>query len=540
MGKTSRCSWTAGAVIAAALGLCVLPAEVARAQGGDGERGGDGSPATAEAASGGADDEGRAGLERAKEHMERGQELYIQSRFLEAAEEFKRAYEAQAFSAFLYNAAIAYEKAGEDDEALAFYAQYLDREPGASDASEVRSKVRELRASLREAEATAAAATPETGESAEGATGATAPGTAASGGTGAAAAEPEGRSRPAARGRAEDMKSLLSIRTNPEGAQVTLKQTSQVVASGAAPFAHTLDEGRFKVTVEHPDFRTVEDTIRIRPGRVYVIIVEMSQGQFLGYRQITTTPPGASVYVDDREIGAYGVTPVGLQLPTGGHHLWIEKPGYETIEQDIELEIGGDDPPLVIDLERVSYGRLRVVSNVRGARVLVDGEQVGVTPFQGDVDAGVRKVKIEADGMKAWEEEVDIQRGQETPVRVRLRPAPSRGGAWATAVVAAAFVGGGIALGLLANDRENELDGALDRGLLANDDGRITEGRFFAIGANAAYGVGAVLGILSIYYFVKDDLPDSEGVQLEPRDWALFPTVDPVAGGGGATLRVSF
>jgi len=484
------------------------------------------------AAAQGADDDGaeaeRAQLERAKEHMERGQELYVQSRFIEAAEEFKRAYEAQAFAAFLYNAAVAYEKAGEPEQAVEFYGQYIDRDPDAQDADEVRSKMRGLRR-----EARGEGTTPETPE-----TGAAA--ASAEPGVDGPEVDPEAAPEPEpARGIPEDMKSLLSIRTDPAGAQVTLTQTSRVVASGAAPFAHTLTTGEYAVKVEHPDYRTVEERVRIRPGKVYVVIVEMSQGQFLGYLRVLSNVPGASVYVDDREVGAMGAIPFANPLATGEHHLWVEKPGYETVERDVELGLG-DDITVSVDLERLPYGRLRAVSNVRGAKVYVDGEEVGVTPFEGNVDAGVHRVRLAADGMKDWEQDVDIERGQETPIRVRLRPAPSRAGAWVTAVLAAGFIGGGIAMGLLANDREDELEGVLDEGLLANDDGRIEEGRFLSIGANAAFGIGAILGVLSIYYFVKDDLPDSEGVQLEPRDWALFPQVDPRGQGGGAVLRVSF
>lgn len=475
----------------------------------------DGAAAEGAAADGG---EARAQTERAREHMERGQELYVQSRFLEAAEEFQAAYEAQPFSAFLFNAGVAYERAGEAERAVGFFERYLQREPGAGDADDVRARIARLGR-----EATAPDAGEGDGTGAE--PGVDVPDT----GTGAAAAE-----RPAASAR--DMKSLLSIESKPEGAEVTLQQGGRIVAAGPAPFAHTLESGDYQIKVEHPDYETVERPVRIRPGRVYVVIVEMSQGQFLGYLRVLSNVPGASVYVDDRELGAMGQTPFANALEVGTHRVWIEKPGFEVIEREIELEVGGDQT-LTVELERVSYGRLRVVSNVRGAKVYVDGEQVGVTPFEGQVDAGPREVRLSADGMKDWKEIVDVERGRETPVRVRLRPAPSRGGAWATTIIGLGFIGGGVALGLLANDREDALRADLGEGLLADDDGRLTEGWIFSIGANVAFGVGAILGILSIYYFVKDDLPDSEGVVLEPRDWALLPWFDRDGGGGAFQLH---
>ena len=45
--------------------------------------------------------------------MERGQILYVQARYIEASQEFLLAYEYQPFSAFLFNAAVAYERFGD-------------------------------------------------------------------------------------------------------------------------------------------------------------------------------------------------------------------------------------------------------------------------------------------------------------------------------------------------------------------------------------------------------------------------------------------
>jgi len=104
----------------------------------------------------------------------------------------------------------------------------------------------------------------------------------------------------------EEFKSLLSVRTNPEGATVHVLRAGTEVASGPAPFAHTLDHGRYLVRIDHPDYQTVEQEMRVEPGKVYVVIVEMSQGQFLGYLRVASNVAGANVYVDDRDQGPRG------------------------------------------------------------------------------------------------------------------------------------------------------------------------------------------------------------------------------------------
>ena len=49
-------------------------------------------------------------------------------------------------------------------------------------------------------------------------------------------------------------------------------------------------------------------------------------------------------------------------------------------------------------------------------------------PYEGDVPAGRHTIRVSADAMKDWEETVEIQRGQVTPMRIRLRPSPAHGG----------------------------------------------------------------------------------------------------------------
>lgn len=60
-------------------------------------------------------------IERARASTWSAVRVYISGRFIEAAEEFQVAYEAQPFSAFLYNAAVAYGKQGDLPRAVDFF-----------------------------------------------------------------------------------------------------------------------------------------------------------------------------------------------------------------------------------------------------------------------------------------------------------------------------------------------------------------------------------------------------------------------------------
>ncbi len=464
----------------------------------------------------------RPPIEVARAHMEQGQAYYLQGRFGEAATEFEAAYEAQPFSAFLYNAGVAYENAGQPGRALDFFQLYLERDPNASDAATVEQRIATLRAAIEARRAAREALEASSEEEAS---------TSSVPEPDVASAPPESLPR--------DFKSLVSVRTDPEGARVTILREGERIASGPSPFSHTLDQGEYRIRIEHPDFNVAEQDIDVEPGKVYVVIVNLSQGEFLGYLRVVASVPGALVFVDDREAGPRGQSPFEGPIPVGSHRIWVERPGYVPVEREVEVGIGSE---VLVEaaLERVLYGRVRVIGNVRGANVSIDGERVGTVPYEGQVDAGAHTIKVEADGMKAFEQTIDVRRGQLTPVRVRLRPAVGRGGAWVAMSAAALSLGGGIALAVISDELRGTLQREQAAGRLASHDPRLDHGIYLSIGADSAFALAAVLAALGTYYMFEDSLPPSEGTLLEPRDWAFAPMLDPRAGAFGGAIGGRF
>jgi hypothetical protein len=486
-------------------------------------------------------------MEVAREHMERGQALHQAGRFIESAEEFLRAYEAQPFAAFLFNAGVAYEKVGDPGRAADYFQRYLTADSQADDAPATEKRIERLRGLARaQAEQAAAQTAAAQAQSAE----SSAQGQAAieEAKRAALAAEAE---LAAARKRlsdleeqlaqvkgAESFKSLLSVQTKPQDATIILKDASgKVLGKGTgSPFAQTLDEGRYIVQVDHPKYKSISTPLTVAPGKVYVIITEMSQGQFLGFLRVVTNVPGAKVFMDKKEEGAVGKTPYQNAVSTGKHHIWVEKPGYEPIEQDIEVGVGDTDE-VKFELTRVDYGKIRVLSNRADAQVFIDGKAVGQVPVEHEVKGGQHRVRVTAPDMKVWTENVSVENGQVTPVRVRLRPAVSHAGAWATASVSAALLGAGITTSVMGHKLEDDLKKDRDAGLLTNDDSRVTKGKILYITADVSYLLAAGLAGLATYYFLRDPLPDSEGRVLKPRDWTFAPILTPERAGVTALSR---
>jgi hypothetical protein len=472
-------------------------------------------------------------MEVAREHMERGQALYGAARYIESAEEFLRAYEAQPFAAFLYNAGVAYEKVDDPGRAADYFARFLQSDPQTQGGAKLTQRIDRLRglARAREQELAAQALTQST-DAAEAARAQTELESAKT-----RLAELEAQL--AALGGRDAFKSLLSVQSKPEDATITLKSSDGKVieeGKGTPAFSRTLDEGRYFVEVAHPKYKTISTPLSVAPGKVYVIIVEMSQGQFLGFLRVVSSVPGASVFVDKKEEGALGQTPFQNATPTGTHHIWIEKPGYKPIERDIEVGVG-DDILLKVELERVDYGRLRVVASRPDAEVFVDGQNKGKVPLEVDVAHGQHEVRVSAEGMKDWEEKVTVERGQATPVRVKLRPRVGRAGAWVTAGVGLAVLGGAIATGVVGKGIQDDLKRDIGNQTLLSSDPRIQRGKIMYIASDVGYGLALVLAGLSTYYFLRDPLPDSEGRVLKPRDWTLNPYIGPTGAGSHFDVR---
>ncbi|MET0339760.1 MAG: PEGA domain-containing protein [Polyangiales bacterium] len=466
----------------------------------------------------------RSPLDAAREHMERGQALYQAERYVESVEEFLRAYDAQPFSAFLYNAGVACEKLGQAERAADFFERFLasERTPP-SGAEKLRARIDRLRglARARDAQKEAAHATSASLQQAA---------------RQALARETE---QLEALGGAAAFKSLLSVQTTPADAIVSIKRaTGEVVKQSYGQHgADAVDPGSYVVEVMHAKYKTIATPITIAAGKVYVVIVELSQGQFLGLLRVESNVPGAQVYLDRREAGALGRTPYQSAVTTGKHALWIERPGYEPVAREVEVGVG-DDVLVRVDLARVAFGRVRLVANRADAEVRIDGRPIGRVPLEVDVPHGAHEVVVSAPGMKDYRERVMVQRGQATPLRVRLRPEVSRAGAWVTAGIAGGVLAGSVGAAIAGRRMERGLDDDRAARTLESDDDRVARAKWLYVGADVGFGVTAALAGLAAWYFLRDPLPNSEGRVLVPRDWAFDPRIG--QGKVAGNLRVRF
>jgi len=109
--------------------------------------------------------------------------------------------------------------------------------------------------------------------------------------------------------------------------------------------------------------------------------------------RVTTSPPGALVFVDGAERGS---SPLAVSVGAGAHEIVAERPRWLSAHAHVD---GPGHIQLVLTRPQA---RLRIVSTPPGASVRLDGRDVGLTPLELDADAyELHFLRIERDG-RVW------------------------------------------------------------------------------------------------------------------------------------------
>jgi len=179
---------------------------------------------------------------------------------------------------------------------------------------------------------------------------------------------------------------------------------------------------------------------------------------------------------------------------------WFEK-GHEAItdrrfcEHCTDQNLRGAANDLIAALARAGahgLGRLNLKTTPSNARVLVDGQSVGVTPLSQELKPGPHAIAVELDGYAPQSREVVITSGESTPVDVPLTALqPRRVPVLPISLVAGgalAMVAGGI---LIAVDEDPSPTGPL---YINNTQP----------GGIALAAVGAVAAGVGIYLWLRD------------------------------------
>ncbi len=139
--------------------------------------------------------------------------------------------------------------------------------------------------------------------------------------------------------------------------------------------------------------------------------------------RIETEPQGATVYVDRRDLGSRGTTPLTISLTPGPHKVLVESPGYEPAESPpIDLRIGRESEarltlkPILgtLSIEGTLHAAVRLDS--ASSQVLCHVPCVLSTP------PGAHRVFASSEGFRTLDIPVEVTPNARLAVRTALEP----------------------------------------------------------------------------------------------------------------------
>lgn len=139
---------------------------------------------------------------------------------------------------------------------------------------------------------------------------------------------------------------------------------------------------------------------------------------------VTTTPPGADIFIDRRDLGSRGTTPRSLGLGGGKVKLVLVLPGHVPIETDaIDLKVG-EETKLSFTFKPI-LGNVKIEGDPKGISVRVDridAAPVGTAPGVVAVPPGKHTLYLDKEGYQTLDLPIDVPENETITVRARLLP----------------------------------------------------------------------------------------------------------------------
>jgi outer membrane receptor protein involved in Fe transport len=231
----------------------------------------------------------------------------------------------------------------------------------------------------------------------------------------------EAETRPDARKRIEDgmarvaaTVALLRVESDPPG--TLFLDRIDLGPRGLTPRVIALAPGKHKVIVTLNGHQAAsKDDVELRLGAETKVSLRLTP--ILGVLRVDGEP-GTSVRLDKEDAPVSCVTPCEISSPPGKHTLILAKPGYETQEMAVEVQPRGNQAVRARLIRQT--GVVVINTDVRDALVTIDGQPSGFTPAVLNVPVGHHKLRVNAAGFRAIEQEIDVDKIQNLKLDLEL------------------------------------------------------------------------------------------------------------------------
>lgn len=221
------------------------------------------------------------------------------------------------------------------------------------------------------------------------------------------------------------------------GATVFLDGQNQ----GTAPVLLTTDPGRHLVEIKREGFETFSTWVETKENEKVTLtpfLKEIAKPK-LGTLVVDADVPDAKVFLDGNEVK--GTTPVFItDVIEGLHVVEVRKEPAVPWKQTVQV-VAGTQAKVRAELKATIGGQggvIRVLSNVAGAKVFLDGTDMGAVPIDiKDVKTGEHVLEVKAPGYQTREERVTVNAGQSVILKLDLNPEAGKGDTGTLKVVSA-------------------------------------------------------------------------------------------------------
>ena len=209
----------------------------------------------------------------------------------------------------------------------------------------------------------------------------------------------------------------LQVNVNPNGANVSLDG----VLIGRGDTDRVLPAGQYTLRVSAAGYQDFQQTITIQNGQTLRVNVSLQQQQVNGTLQVLA-PAGSSITLDGVLIGRGNLNRV---VPAGQYTVRVTLNGFQDFQQVVNVQ-AGQTTTVQANLQPIANdGTLIVRSNIAGARVFINGNEVGVINSNGSLTVqglpiGSHELVLIAPNYRASVQTFSINGGQTTTVTANL------------------------------------------------------------------------------------------------------------------------
>jgi PEGA domain len=136
----------------------------------------------------------------------------------------------------------------------------------------------------------------------------------------------------------------------------------------------------------------------------------------IGILELRVSEQDAQVRIDDEVIGK---TPLAnRRVLAGEHRIAVTKPGFSPINKTVNVAGGATPTKVDLDLTAVTtMGRVSVtVTGAEGLVVVIDGNEVGPAPYEGELEPGEHDIEARSSDRIASSQKVTVEEGKTATV----------------------------------------------------------------------------------------------------------------------------